>query len=315
MAIQPVYDRAFDEDVDDHEPELTSERSCEECHGRLRTRDGETACTECGLLIREYRLDHRPAPFYEDDDKQPRTGAPLSPTLHDYGLTTEIGYRKDAAGNTLPVRKRRQLTRLRRHHSNARWGTTANKNLGRGFSEIGRLTTALEMPGTIREQACTILRAAQREDLFSGRSIDALAPASVYAALRCLGLPWTLPELAGDACCDVSAARQSYNVLNREIELPTRPVRPKAFIPRFASALDVPARVRRRAGELVEQAAQDGLTMGSKPSGVAAGALYLAARKTGVSLTQVEIAETTSVTPVTLRRHYKRLAEAEVESS
>lgn len=308
MSIQPVYDRAFDEDVDNYEAESTTDHSCEECHGQLRTRDGETACTDCGLLVTEYRLDHRPKPIYEDDDKQPRTGAPLSPTLHDYGLATKIGYRKDAAGNTLSARKRRCLTRWRRHHNNARWGSQTNRTLGRGFSEIGRLTTTLDIPGTVRERACTILRTARHEGLFPGRSIDALAPASVYAALRCLGLPWTLAELAADACCDLSAVRQSYFVLNRELELPARPVRPKAFIPRFASALDVPARVRRRAIELVAHAEQDRLTMGSKPSGVAAGALYLAARKTGVSLTQEKIAECAGVSPVTIRTKWKQLA-------
>ena len=50
----------------------------------------------------------------------------------------------------------------------------------------------LELSETIRDQACQLFRSAQNEDLLRGRSIEAMAAASVYGACRCTGRPQTL---------------------------------------------------------------------------------------------------------------------------
>lgn len=88
---------------------------CPECSGPLTTHNIETTCTECGLVVREDRIDPGPEwrSFEDGETDRRRTGAPLSRSRHDYGLSTEIGY---GGLNRLTGRKRRLYARLRTQH-------------------------------------------------------------------------------------------------------------------------------------------------------------------------------------------------------
>jgi transcription initiation factor TFIIB len=92
---------------------------CPDCEGPVRIESGETVCEDCGFVFEAERIDHGPEwRAFEDDSLDPeRTGAPLTPSRHDRGLSTEIGRHTDAKGNAISGRKRRQLSRLRREHS------------------------------------------------------------------------------------------------------------------------------------------------------------------------------------------------------
>jgi len=59
--------------------------------------------------------------------------------------------------------------------------------------------------------------------------------------------------------------------MNVDLELPTQPISATDRIPKLATELEVPDRVRRRAVELAQQASEAGLTIGRRPSGIAAG--------------------------------------------
>ena len=97
--------------------------------------------------------------------------------------------------------------------------------------------------------------------------------------------------------------------MNQELGLPTGPVHPREYLARFASELDLPAAVERRAREFAAQAREEGIDNGRNPSGVAAACLYTAARENGYGLTQQAAADVADVTPVTLRRTYYDLTE------
>lgn len=100
MPITEPYNRTFDETIPTaHTAEQTG---CPDCDGHVVTSDGETACADCGLILNDQRLDHRPEwGQYEDgeSDERERTGAPLTPARHDRGLSTVIGRYHDANGN------------------------------------------------------------------------------------------------------------------------------------------------------------------------------------------------------------------------
>src|SRR6056297_2694446 len=66
---------------------------CPECGGRTRVDAAERVCIDCGLVVDADRIDHGPAwRSFDDDDANPkRTGAPLTSSRHDRGLSTEIG--------------------------------------------------------------------------------------------------------------------------------------------------------------------------------------------------------------------------------
>ncbi|MCU4744465.1 transcription initiation factor IIB family protein [Natronoglomus mannanivorans] len=297
-----MYTTTFDEDV-----QTTTE--CPDCSGSVRTATGETICEECGLVLEDTQLDRGPDWNRYDEQTEKRTGAPLTPTRHDRGLSTEIGRYQDGNGNSLSSRKRRQLNRLRREQSRARWQSRANRNLGYGLGEVRRLSSSLGFSESLRDQACVLFRRAHSESLCIGRSLEAVAAASVYAACRCTGLGRSRTEIAARARCDLGRLTNAYNTMNCELELPARPISVADQIPKLATELEVPERVRRRALEFAQAAADAGITVGRRPSGVAAGCLYLAAEQCGLCLSQREIATVAGVSPTTLRCRRDELLE------
>ncbi|MCQ5363049.1 MAG: transcription initiation factor IIB, partial [Candidatus Methanomethylicia archaeon] len=91
---------------------------CPNCGGTNFARSferGEVTCTNCGLVISEKIIDRGPewrAFTSEERDKRSRVGSPLSPTVHDRGLSTVIDWRdKDAMGRRLEPRKRIEILR------------------------------------------------------------------------------------------------------------------------------------------------------------------------------------------------------------
>ncbi len=97
--------------------------------------------------------------------------------------------------------------------------------------------------------------------------------------------------------------------MNVDLELPTQPISATDRIPKLATELEVPDRVRRRTVELAQQASDAGFTIGRRPSGVAAGCLYLAAERAGLSLSQRQIADTAGTSPNTLRNRRDEILE------
>jgi len=304
MATRDIYESGFDEDVSPEEP-----TPCPECQGQVRTNSVETVCENCGLVIHDQRIDHGPEWRTHDHDHRKRTGAPLTTARHDRGLSTKIGYGRDANGNDLPGHTRQRLSRMRREQKRGRFQSKAERNLGHGLSEVRRIASVLEIPNSIRDQACQLFRSAQNEDLLRGRSIEAIAAASVYGACRCNGLSRLVDEISKTARVAASRVTNAYMTLNKRLGLPAEPVSPSIFVPRLASDLDCPDEIRQRARALAEQAEERGVTTGVHPAGFAAACLYKAGREEGRPLTQSEAADVANASKATVRAHRDTLEE------
>jgi transcription initiation factor TFIIB len=279
----------------------TTVQICPECEGKLRVGECETVCTECGLVVDEHAIDPGPEwRSFEDDDTNPeRTGAPLTRSRHDRGLSTEIG-----RSTRLKGRKRRRVARMRRQHKRTQIKSKAERNRVYAFMEIRHVISDLDLPESVQEQACVLFESAQEEGLLQGRSIEGFAAAAVYATCRTASVSRTVGEIVDAARATRDELDVAYDALNRELGLPTGPIDPREYLPRFASRLDLSPAVERRARALAERAREEGIDNGRNPGGVAAACLYTAAREEGVSLTQQEAADVADVTPVTLRSTY-----------
>ncbi|MFC6863361.1 transcription initiation factor IIB family protein [Halomicroarcula sp. GCM10025817] len=279
-------------------------RRCPECECAVEQDGHEAVCAECGLVVGEDPIDRGPEwrSFEDDDTERARTGAPLTRSRHDRGLSTEIGRSTRVKG-----RKRRQLARLRREHNRAQVRSKRERNQVYAFTEIRRIVGSLDLSDAIRDRACVLFESAQEADLLRGRSLEGFAAAGVYATCRTEGLARTVEELCAVARADESELRAAYDALNRELGLPTGPIDPREYVPRFATELELPTTVRKRAEELVDEARDRGLVAGRNPAGVAAACLYTAAGERDVDLTQAEAADVADVTPVTLRGTYTGL--------
>ena len=279
-------------------------QGCPECDGALEASGCETVCADCGLVVAEDAIDRGPEwrSFEDDETDSARTGAPLTRSRHDRGLSTEIG-----RSTRLKGRKRRRMNRLRRQHRRAQTESKRDRNKMLGFIEVRRVVSGLDLSDSIRDRACVLFESAQEEDLLVGRSIEGFAAAAVYANCRTAGVARTLHEVAGSAQSTEDELRVAYDALNRELGLPTGPIDPREYLPRFASDLDVPRNVERKGEELVQRAHDEGIVAGRNPGGVAAGCLYTAARELEHGLTQADAADAADVSPVTLRATYHAL--------
>lgn len=282
----------------------TQSDACPECEGRLRTDGDETICTGCGLVVAADRIDRGPEwrSFADDDTNPERTGAPLTRSRHDRGLSTEIG-----RSTRLKGRKRRRMARMRRQHNRARISTKRDRNQVYAFTEIRRLVGELSLPDRIRDHACSLFRSAQKADLLRGRSLEGFAAACVYASCRVASVSRTRSEVVDVARASADEQRAAYDALNRELGLPTGPIDPTEYLPRFATELELGSDVERRAREFAECLREDGTIAGRNPGGVAAACLYTAAREAGMGITQQTAADVADVTPVTLRTTYTDL--------
>ena len=311
-----VYETGFDESTD---RSIDADAACPECDGDVIADGGERHCTDCGLIVDDYHIDHGAtawsAPESSEDPRH--IGAPRTATMHDGGLTTQIGRFRDGTGDQLDGARRRRLRRLRTQHRRARHGSKRERNLEFGLQEISRIVGVLDLTDSLNEHAAVVFRRAQRADLLRGRSIEGVTAASVHAACRCTGLPRSVDEVGAVARVTTERVRNAYSVLNDELGLPAVPQTPRDFVPKFASELGVAARLRKRALELAEFAVETGVANGRKPSGIAAACLYHATRERGQDWTQQELAALADVTPVTLRAGWQDLCEAlhDAESS
>jgi transcription initiation factor TFIIB len=304
MASRDIYETTFDEDV-----QRNDHNTCPECDGRVTANAHETVCDDCGLVIEDQSIDHGPEwrTFEDDAENKRRTGPSNTVARHDRGIGTEIGWDKDATGKDIGGRKRRQIKRLRREHTRAQIGTKADRNHIMGLTEIRRMVGALGLNKPLRNQASQLFRTAQDEDLLRGRSIEAIASACVYAACRIDGHPRTFDEIAAVSKVARDRVRNAYTVMNRELGLPVPPADPRQYLSQIASAVDADSRTERKARRVLEAAADCQVTNGKNPLGVAAGALYLAAQRTGSLLNQTEVADAADVSPPTVRARYRAL--------
>lgn len=304
MASRDIYAKTFDENVQEGD-----QNTCPECSGRVTTNAHETVCDDCGLVIEDEQIDHGPEWREFDDDRSSnrRAGSPNTVARHDRGIGTEIGWNRDSSGRQLTQQKQRQLFRLRREHKRAKANSTADRNQIQGIVEIRRMTAALGLSRSTRDQACQLFRTAQNETLIQGRSIEAVASACVYAVCRLNEQPRTFGEITRVSKMSKDRIRHCYRVLNRELDLPVPPVGPKQYLPQIASAVDAHIETERRAQELLERADDQLVANGQNPMGAAAGALYLASRQTGKHLKQGTIATAADVSTMTVRKRYRDL--------
>jgi transcription initiation factor TFIIB len=290
--------------------------ACPECGATHLVRDyarGELVCEDCGLVLDEQLIDMGPewrAFDADQGEKRARTGAPMTYTIHDKGLSTEIGWKnKDSYGKSIPTRNRAQLYRLRKWQRRIRVSNATERNLAFALSELDRMASGMGLPRNVRETAAMIYRKAVNKNLIRGRSIEGVVAASLYGACRQCNVPRTLDEIANASRVGRKEIGRTYRFMTRELKLKLMPTRPEDYISRFCSELKLNGEVQTKALEILKDAAEKELTSGRGPTGVAAASIYIASILCNQRRTQREVADVAGVTEVTIRNRYKELTE------
>jgi transcription initiation factor TFIIB len=287
---------------------------CPECGSNHLTKDysrAELVCRNCGLVLDEDIIDHGPewrAFDSEQREKRARTGAPMTYTIHDKGLSTMIGWKnRDSYGKAIPTKNRAQIYRLRKWARRVRISNATERSLAIAFSELDRMASSIGLPRTVRETAAMIYRKAALKKLVRGRSIEDVITAALYAACRQCHVPRTLDEISNIAHISRKDIGRTYRYVSRELGLKLLPTSPEDYISRFCSELKLSGDVREKTIEILKEAAHRELTSGRGPTGMAAASLYIASILCGERRTQREVADVAGVTEVTIRNRYKEL--------
>ena len=321
MTTRSIYspDERGDSVDEQAESEASTGHACPDCGGSLVTDDsrGETVCESCGLVVDEDEIDHGPewrAFDSQERDNKRRVGAPTTEMKHDKGLSTNIGWQnKDAYGNSLSTRQREKMQRLRTWNERFRTRDHAERNLKQALGEIDRMGSALGVPESARETASVIYRRALDEGMLPGRSIEGMATAALYAAVRQANLPQTLDDMAVVSRVDEMEFTRAYRYLNRELSLQVGPPDPATYLSKFVSELDADDALERQARALIEAGKEANVHSGKSPVGLAAAAIYAAGLLLGEEMTQETVSEATDISTVTIRERYRELLEAESE--
>lgn len=291
-------------------------QKCPECGSTQLVRDyerGELICNNCGIVIDESFIDQGAewrAFDSEQNDARARTGSPMTFTIHDKGLSTDISWKnKDSYGKSIPTRNRAQLYRLRKWQKRIKVSNAAERNLSQALQELERMASNLSIPKDVWETAAVIYRKAVKQNMIRGRSIEGVVAGSIYAACRITNVPRTLDEIATVTRVKKKEIGRTYRIMSRYLKLNIMPSKPEDYINRFCSKLKLSMEARKKGSEILKSAEENDLISGKGPTGVAAAAIYIASLMTGERRTQRAVAEVAGVTEVTIRNRYKELTE------
>jgi transcription initiation factor TFIIB len=287
---------------------------CVSCGETSFTEDyvrGENICTSCGLVVSERISDRGPewrAFTTEERNARARTGAPMTLTIADRGLSTTIDWRnKDANGRALTSTTRAAIYRMRKWHIRSRLHSSQHRNLGIAMSEMERLSSQLGIPRDVRETAALMYRKTLAKRLVRGRRIESIVAASVYLACRIHRIPRRLDEVAAETNVDRKQIGHSVRSIVSHVNIDVPLASAKDLIPRLSSDLLLEGKTVRKATEIIRNAEERFVTIGKDPGGIAGAALYIAGIIEKDRRTQREIANVSRVTEVTIRNRYKEL--------
>ncbi|BFH74328.1 transcription initiation factor IIB family protein [Sulfurisphaera javensis] len=271
---------------------------------RVDVNRGTYICTNCGFVIDDYVIDQGPewrAYTEEDRLERERTGSPITAKVHDYGLTTKIGYSK--------VNNRAKIEKLRAIQNKLRV-SPKDRKLVTYLSVLNNEAAKLNLPEYVKETASLLIRKIIEEGKAKRIDMYTLIAAVLYYSCQVNKIPKSLQEIKANYGISSSelwkALERVQKVAKSSLEF--RPnIRPTEYIPKIVEKLSLPPFVSTKASELVDLMHRYGLTSGKGYTALAAASVYLMSTLMDVKKTQKDIANALNITEVTIRNRYKEI--------
>ncbi|MEM1655325.1 MAG: hypothetical protein QXU12_02240 [Nitrososphaerota archaeon] len=266
---------------------------CLACGGRLMEDEltGEIVCSRCGAVAGI--LPHRGPEWraYGDGDRvrRERAGAPLTPLIHDLGLST-----RSPADHGLRGRAESRLVSM--------------------LSEIYRLSTSMGLPRVVAETGALLLRRLRSRLADFGREADLLPAALLHLAIRVHGIPIGAKDLAEISGLDPASVRRLSMRLAGILGVKALES-VEACIAKLVGALELPGTVEEHANRICKSAIRAGLSQGRGRRALVAAAVYLAAKRLGYKVPQKRVAGLAKVGLTTLRRRLEEIIRLSAEAS
>jgi len=294
--------------------------SCPECNKGLieDTSKGECFCPSCGYVVMDQIENFGPESISSDLEermKNSRSGSPMSYSLHDLGLRTEISYSfKDFNGKPIDSAVAEQMQSVRRWHSRIRVASPKERRLSNVLSKINEACSVLNLPKLIVETASMIYRTYENQNVAKGKSVACMASASIYLACKKCSVVRSLDEIVtatgtkGIDNSNLKLASKYYRMLVMDTG-GNGSIAPRLSIDRYIAKLanmaKIDVKVEKLAIDLAHKTEDDILADGKAPNGLAAAYIYIASILLGVNVLQRDISGLSNVTEVTIRNRCK----------
>lgn len=294
--------------------------SCPECNKNLieDVSKGECFCPGCGYVVMDQIENFGPEAIssdLEDMMRNSRTGSPMSYSLHDLGLRTEIAYSfKDFNGKPINSTVLEQMQNVRRWHSRIRVASPKERRLSNVLSKINETCSVLNLPKLIVETASMIYRNYENQNTAKGKSVACMASAAIYLACTRCDVVRSLDEIVeatGTANIDNSnlkLASKYYRMLVMDMGQ-TGSITPTLSIDRYIAKLanmaKIDVKVEKLAIDIAHKTEDHILADGKAPNGLAAAYIYIASILLGVNVLQRDVSGLSNVTEVTIRNRCK----------
>lgn len=272
---------------------------CPQCGSNVLIHDeghGEIVCSNCGLVISHKILDRilerKHYSFTLDDRK--RVGDPLTFLIHDMGLSTTT-LNRDLDSYSISRIVRKNIV------------GSGDRSLIKTLSAIHSLSSRLHLPESVEENAALIVRCLWKKGLKLSRNYKGIAAASLYVSSKMFSIPRNIKEFTTNSGISRKTFWDSYKKIIRYIGIKKGSRIIDIMISRIVNQSNIRGEVEYLANKIIEMARDMNLVDGRKPDGLAAAAVYLAAKKLGYRVNQRKLAEIASISLVTLRSRCKEL--------
>jgi len=286
---------------------------CPNCGGNLigDTEKGEQVCQACGFVATAPE-DEGPewkAIDLEEKSKRVRVGAPTTLTLHDLGLSTDIGsdYR-DSHGRYLDPTMRATVEKMKKWQSRIRTINSQERGLAIVLAKITEVCDNLNLPRNVAETAAHIYRTSVKLKVAKSKSIMGMTAATVYLACRKCGVSRTLKEVARASSLDKGSVAKYFRLILKDVEKEyVPPPSVEKHISKLVNLAKIDPRVEHLALQLSKATNESKISSGKAPAGLAAAYVYMSSVMRGDHLPQREVAEFAEVTEVTVRNRCREL--------
>ena len=286
--------------------------TCQRCSKNQIISDfniGEIFCANCGFVIDEKMENSGYEPRFEDNQKDTRrTGAPIMLSRNDFGLSTIIGSEnKDAHGKSIPFTATSAIKRMRIQDAKSRLTKNSDTNFNVAFDFLQRIQDKLGVSDSVKETAAYIYRKAIERKITSGRQIYSVASASMYIACRNTHTLRNLNDISKAANIKKRNISQSYRAIVKQLNLNIPIFNQTDFILKISNTLQMSAGTKNLALDILKKAAELDMIAGRDPAGMASASIYYSNVVRNDGFSQVQIANASGVTAVTVRNRYHEI--------
>jgi transcription initiation factor TFIIB len=282
---------------------------CRECLGEtLRDQEsGEDVCVRCGAVSRSSELNLQVPSSRIAMARELNRGPMASVIRSDLELPTLVGSKNyDAKGRQ--IGQSYELRQLRKLGAMVSWDPKRRK-LARVTTEIRRVTEALALSGAVSVRANEIYAKSFDSKAGKVKSVAAGAAAAVCVACLELGIPRPPDDVVAlKANVDERKLRYHFKILAKNASISNIP-NPAIYLSSIAARASLDGATERRALDILAKTKGCAALVGKRPVSIAAAALYLASLETQDTTTQMRLAFSARISPITIRKRSAEIAQ------